>query len=160
MNNPSDNERLFADALADASPVDFRERLLGDTLRLARRRRHVRQARQAAIAVGIVAALTMWLWPRTNSPKQNPAPVITSYRLIETQPLPASAIVTTQPFASSIVASTPPTSVITTAEARDGLRVLTDDELLSLAPAPAVLVRLGPHSAELILADQSKSQVQ
>jgi hypothetical protein len=35
------------------------------------------------------------------------------------------------------------------------LRELSDDELLALAPAPAALVRVGPHSAELVLANQS-----
>ena len=159
MNRPTDNERLFTDALAEASPADFRDRLLGETLRLARRRRHDRQARRALIALGIAAALTMWLWPRRAARHPPNEPALSSYRLIETQPLPASAIVTTQPFTSSIVASSPTTSVITTAEARDGLRLLTDDELLSLAPAPAVLVRLGPHSAELIVANQ-KADVQ
>jgi len=160
MNRPTDNERLFADALAETSPPDFRERLLGETLRLARRRQNVRHARHGALALGIVAALTLWLWPRPAVRHQSKQPAITSYRLIETQPLPATAIVTTQPFTSSIVASTPTLSVITTAEARDSLKMLTDDELLSIAPAPAVLVRLGPHSAELILAVQNKSEVQ
>ena len=157
MINPSDNDRLFSDALADASPADFRDHLFGETLRLARRRRHVRQARRAGLALGIVAAIASWLWLRTTPRHQNPTPTVASYRLIQTQPLPASAIVTTRPFTSSIVASMPTPSVITTAEARDGLHLLTDDELLSLAPAPAALVRLGPNSAELILADQSKS---
>ncbi len=83
-----------------------------------------------------------------------------SYQLIETRPLSAREIVTTQPFTSSIVASTPAPDVFTTADAGDGLRLLNDDELLSLAPVPAVLVRLGPHSAELILANQSKAEVQ
>jgi hypothetical protein len=160
MNNQSDNERLFADALADASPADFRDRLLGETLRLARRRRHVRQGCRAGIALGIVSAFALWLWPRTTPHPQIATPAPTNYRLIETQPLPASAIVITQPFTSPIVVSTAATSVITTAEVRNGLHILTDDELLSLAPGPAILVRLGPHSAELILADQSKTTAQ
>jgi len=161
MNRPTDNARLFPDALAEASPADFRERLLGETLRLARRRRHVRQATRAGLSLGIVAALALWLWPRTTTIRHpNPAPTITSYRLIETQPLPPSAIITTQPFTGSTIASMPPAKVITTAEARDGLRLLTDDELLSVAPAPAMLVRLGPHSAELILPNQSQLEVQ
>jgi hypothetical protein len=160
MNRPTDNERLFADALAEASPADFRNRLLGDTLRLARRRQHVRHARHTAIALGIVTALTLWLWPRPTVRHQSNGTATASYHLIETQPLPPAAIVTTQPFTSSIVASTPTLSVITTAKAHDNLHLLTDDELLSLAPAPAILVRLGPHSAELILADQGKSNVE
>src|SRR3569833_3223971 len=157
MNNPSDNERLFADALADASPADFRERLLGGPLRIARRKKYVRQARRVGISMGIAAALALWLCPRTMPHLLKPAPAIASYRVIETQPLPASAIVTTRPFADSIVASARPVNIITTAEAHDGVHLLTDDELLSLAPTSTVLVRLGPHSAELILADQNKT---
>jgi hypothetical protein len=160
MNRPTDNERLFADALTDASPAGFREGLLGETLRLARRRRRVRQVHRFGIVAGIAVALAFWMWPRTISHRPSPAPAITGYRLIETQPFPPSAIVATQPFTSSIVASTPPENVITTAEARDGLRMLTDDELLSIAPAPAMLVRLGPNSAELILPNQSQLQLQ
>jgi hypothetical protein len=158
MKRPSDNERLFADALTDSGPADFRVSLLCETLRLARRRKRVRQVRQAGLVMGIAVALAMWFWPRGLVRPGKSEPATASYRLIETQPLSASAIVTTQPFTSSI-ASTPTANVITTAEARDGLRLLTDEELLSLAPAPAVLVRLGPNSAELILANQSKVEV-
>jgi hypothetical protein len=157
MKRPTDNERLFADALAEAGPADFRASLLGETLRLARRRRRVRQVRSGAMMLGIVAALALWFWPRTVVHPPKTEPVVASYRLIETQPLPANEIVTTQPFTSSIIASAPTANVITTAEAHDGLRLLTDDELLSMAPAHAMLVRLGPHSAELILANQSQA---
>ncbi len=160
MNRPTDNERLFGDALADAGPADFRASLLGETLRLARRRRHIRQVRRVGIVMGIMAALAMWLWPRTIVRQPKTGPAVASYRLIETQPLSASEMVTTQPFTSSLVASTPAPGVFTTADVGDGLRLLNDDELLSLAPAPAVLVRLGPHSAELILANQNKSDGQ
>ena len=158
MNRPTDNERLFADALAEASPAGFREGLFSETLRLARRRRHLRAARRVGIVTGITAALAVWLWPRTTSQHPNPATTITSYRLIETEPLPPSAVVTTHPFTSPVIASTPPASIITTAEASDGLHLLTDDELLSLAPVPSMLVRLGPHSAELIFPNQSQSE--
>ena len=160
MNRPTDNERLFADALTDAGPADFRASLLGETLRLARRRRRVRQVRRVGIITALAAALAMWFWPRTIVRQPKTEPAIASYRLIETQPLSASEIVTTQPFTSSIIASTPAPGVFTTADVGDGLRLLNDDELLSLAPAPAVLVRLGPHSAELILANQNKPDVQ
>jgi hypothetical protein len=160
MNRPTDNERLFTDALADAGPADFRERLLGETLRLARRRRQFRRMRRGAIAAGIVVLLAICFGPRTRSHLTKTNATIESYRLVETQPLPANEIVVTTPFAGQIVASIPATSVITTAESGDGLRELSDDELLALAPAPAALVRLGPHSAELVLANQSKSDLQ
>jgi hypothetical protein len=159
MNRPTDNEQLFTDALADAGPAGFREHLLGETLRLARRRRQFRQMRRGAVAVGIIILLALWLMPRNASHRTATEAAVETYQLIETQPLSVSEIVVTQPFAGQIVASIPTTSVITTAESGDGLRELTDDELLALAPAPAALVRLGPHSAELVLANQSNSDL-
>src|SRR5690242_15175605 len=147
MKRPTDNERLFADALADTGPADFREHLLGETLRLARRRRRVRQVRHGAMMLAIIIALALWFWPRTPVRPPKTGVAFTSYRLVETQPLSTGAIVTTQPFTGSF-ASVPTINTITTAEAHDGLRLLTDDELLSLAPVSSVLVRLGPHSAE------------
>ena len=160
MNRPTDNERLFADALADTSPAGFREGLLGETLRQARRRRHFRQARRVSVALGIFALLAIWLQPRNTSPPPHTTSPSSSCQLIETQPLRPDAMVSTQPFTGQIVVSVPTVSVFATAETGDDLRVLTDDELLALAPAPAALVRLGPHSAELVLANQSKTDLQ
>jgi hypothetical protein len=160
MNRPTDNERLFADALADAGPDGFRDGLLAETLRLARRRRQFRQIRRGGIAVAVAMLLAFGLLPRTRSHRVDIKGAPPGYTLVETQPLPASALVMTQPFKGQIVASTSTVLVVTTAEVGDGLRELTDDELLALAPAPAALVRLGPHSAELVLANDSEMQVQ
>jgi hypothetical protein len=157
MNRRTDKERLFADALADAGPAGFRESMLGETLRLARRRRQFRQLRHGGIALGIVVLLAICFRPRTVSQRANAGNTPLSYTLVETQPLSANAIVATRPFTGDIVVSAPTVSVITTAQAGDGLRELTDDELLALAPTPAALIRLGPHSAELVLANQNKS---
>ncbi len=38
MNNRADQENLLAEVLAEALPMDFREAMLAETLRLARRR--------------------------------------------------------------------------------------------------------------------------
>jgi hypothetical protein len=157
MNRQTDNERLFSDALADAGPPGFRESMLGETLRLARRRRHFHQLRRGGVALGIVALLAVCLRPRTAPHSPTIVKTPADYIIVETHPLSANALVTTQPFTAAIVASVPTTSIIATAQAGDGLRELTDDELLALAPAPAALVRTGPHSAELVLANQSKS---
>jgi len=161
MNRPSDNERLFADALTDTAPAGFREALMGDTLRRARRHRQLRWARKIGAAVAMVTLLSILFWPRTaprrNSTAEPPAP---SYRLVNTTPLPASAIIVTQPFVDQIAVSTQAVLVITTAQSHDGLRELSDDELLALAPAPALLVRLGPHSSELVLANPEKTDFQ
>src|SRR3954468_13753228 len=114
MNRPTDNERLFTDALADAGPADFRERLLGETLQLARRRRKIRQTRQVGVALGLAALLAVLLWPRNASHPTKTEATSQNYRLVETQPLPTNEIVSTHPFAGQIVASIPPTSIITT----------------------------------------------
>ena len=161
MNRPSDNKRLFTDALADTAPAGFREALIGDTLRRVRRQRQFRQARRIGAALAMVALLSILFWPRTaprrNSTAEPPAP---SYRLVNTTPLPASAIIVTQPFLDQTAVSTQAVSVVTTAQSHDGLRELNDDELLALAPAPALLVRLGPHSAELVLENQERTDFQ
>src|SRR5689334_9755383 len=115
MKRPTDNERLFADALADTSPAEFREALLGETLRLARRRRHFRQMRRAGVVLMMVGLVTFLFWPKAVTPRLSPAePPLASYQLINTRPLPAGAVVTTQPFMNRIVTSVPTASVITT----------------------------------------------
>jgi hypothetical protein len=63
-------------------------------------------------------------------------------------------MVKTAPLDSaSEIASTPTVSIISTATAPHLAREIDDAGLLSLAaPNPVVLVRLGPHSAELVFA--------
>jgi len=158
MNRPTDNEQLLADALADAAPASFRESLLGETLRLARRRRQFRQMRRVGVVMLAMAfVLALWLRPRSGHRVSKAESVPPSYQLVSTVPLPASAVVVTQPFTNPEIASAPTSvRVITTAEFGDGLRELSDDELLALAPAPAALVRLGPHSEELVFVNEDK----
>jgi hypothetical protein len=64
--------------------------------------------------------------------------------------LPASAIVVTQPFPTDqLVASVATVEMIQTSSGN--FRVINDDELLALVAArPAALVRLGPHSEQLV----------
>jgi hypothetical protein len=157
MNPKPDNEQLLADVLSEAVPADFREALLGETLRLARRRRRWRQTRRAAallVALGLLAVLV-----RQNFPPQPlvPMPVakakVKSYELVRTQPLSAGAIVVTRPLSTGqLLASGATTEMVQTSSGN--FRVINDDELLALvASRPAALVRLGPHSERLIFAD-------
>ena len=159
MKRPTDNECLLDDVLAEAAPADFREALLGETLRLAGRRRRWRQTRRAAallVALGLLAGL---VWQNRLLPSTPLLPVAKagggSYELIRTEPLPASALVTTHPLAAGqIVASAEPVAVIETNTGRGEFRVINDDELLTLvSPRPAALVRLGPHSEQLVFAN-------
>lgn len=153
MNRPTDNERLLDDVLSEAVPADFREALLGETLRLAGRRRRWRQTRRAAallVALGLLAVLVRQNFP---PPPLAPMPVtkakVKSYELICTQPLSAGAMVVTRPLsAGQLVASGATTEMVQTSSGN--FRVINDDELLALvASRPAALVRLGPHSEQL-----------
>ena len=71
MNEPGHNERLLADVLGEGVSADFREGLLSETLRLARRRRRFRQVRNAASALAVLVVLGLLVWHQFPS-GQNP----------------------------------------------------------------------------------------
>jgi hypothetical protein len=159
MNRKTDNE-LLDDVLAEAAPADFREALLGESLRVVRRRRRFRQTRNAAsIVVVILALLGIAVWqkhPKTPSLVSTPPmkkTVPAGYTLITTQPLPADAIITTRPLAAAQF-TTSPMTVAVVQTSTGNYRLIDDDQLLALLAAhPAVLVRTGPHSEELVFAN-------
>jgi hypothetical protein len=156
MNCESDNESLLADVLAENTPADFRETLLVETLRLARRRRRFRQARRASVLLVALGMLAVLIWQ--NVPQHSATVPLSakaggqSYQLIRSEPLPVSALVATRPpAAGQLIASVETAGVVETMAGSDNFRVINDDELLALAsPRPAALVRLGPHSERLI----------
>lgn len=163
MSRPADHEDLLGDVLAEAEPPDFRATLLGETLRLARRRRRVRHARRVALLATplLVLGLVAWyLAPPTASPSTPTSsplitPVAPPYALIHTRTLPDEAITRSRPlgpesqtatFASIATIHTPPDDRL--------VRIVGDDELLALAaPRPAALIRVGPQSQELVFPD-------
>ena len=159
MNEPGHNERLLADVLGEGISADFRQGLLSETLHLVRRRRRYRQARNATSVLGLLAAFGLLVWhqsPSVRSPFASPAK---PYALVRTQPLPPASWVETRPFpASSIVTSARTDHIVHTAEAGARVRGLTDDELLSLVPKPAALVRFSPQSAELVFVNEVDRQ--
>jgi hypothetical protein len=157
MNHEPDNEQLLADVLGEAAPTGFREALLGETLRLARRHRRWRQTRRMAallVALGLLAVLV-----RQNFPPHPLAPMpmakakVKSYEVVRTQPLPAGASVVTRPLSTDQLAA----SVVTAEMVQTGsgnFRIINDDELLTLVSSrPVALVRLGPHSELLVFAN-------
>jgi len=151
MNDPVRNERLLADVLSEGISAEFREGMLSETLRLARRRRRFRQVRNAASALALLAALGLLVWQPVRSGRGPSALPARRYALVGTQPLPQAAWVRTKRFpASSILASVRIQNVVVTASAGVRVRELNDDELLALVPKPAALVRFGPHTAELV----------
>src|ERR1039458_965474 len=160
MNDPRQNERLLTDVLSEGSSVDFREGLLNQTLRMARRRRHFRQAQQAASALAVFVGIGLLVWrhvPSAIGPASLPAK---PYALVRTQPLPPAAWVATRPLSpANLLVSTRLGSIVIPAKASVPVREINDDELLALVPKPAALVRHGPHSAELVfvnLADRDE----
>ncbi|HEV2435296.1 MAG TPA: hypothetical protein VG077_04800 [Verrucomicrobiae bacterium] len=158
MNDDANN--LLTDVLTEAATADFRAAMLGETLRLVRRRRRWRQARHAATLLAVLTLCGVFIRrdnlpqkPIASVPPPAPKTVRTSYTLVDTQPLPASDIVTTQPVASGqFITSTPSIEIVQT---RGGnYRVINDGELLALvASHPAVLIRTGPHTEELVFAN-------
>jgi len=164
MNNRTDQKSLLAEVLAEASPTDFREAMLAETLRLARRRRQFRQVRQAAgvlAVIGLLAVLVAQQFSRQPDVSMPLAKKIVkqSYELVRTQPLPASALISTRKFSEAQFAASVSTAVAV-ATASGGFRQINDNELLALlADKPAVLIRTGPNSEELVFAnpeDQKK----
>jgi hypothetical protein len=158
MNHHVDQEDLLAEVLAEASPPDFRAALLAETLRLARRRRHFRRTRQAAGALVATVMLLVVVSRQFTKPTAIPPPLAKAiarqnYELVRTQQLPPGAIVSTRSFPATGLATTFP-GVVEVATFTGGYRLINDDELLAmLADKPAVLIRTGPGSEELVFAN-------
>lgn len=158
MNHRTEKQQLLDEVLAEASPPDFRAALLGETLRLARRRRQWRHTRQTGgvLAVGVLAALFAWQnWPDKISSSQPPAkiPAAKSYQLVETRTLPPGAVIATGNFSAVKMISSEP-AVAQIATTGGGFRLINDEQLFALVgPRPAILIRTGPDSELLVFAN-------
>src|ERR1017187_8326351 len=113
MNERADNQELLAEVLAEASPADFREAMLAETLRLARRRRQFHRVRPAAGFLVLMGLLVVFVAQYFSKPPVGSSPlakqiVRQSYELVRTQPLPASAIVITRSFSATGLAASVP----------------------------------------------------
>jgi hypothetical protein len=163
MNHKPDNGHLLNDVLAEAGLPDFRKALLDQTLNLARRRRRWRQTRRLAalvVAGGLFSVLVWQNLPRRPAGLSSPGAKAGNpdYTLVGTQPLPAGAIVATRTLPGNwLVASV--VTVETVQTTARNFRVLNDNELLALiAPRPAALVRVGPHSEELVFVNPADAK--
>lgn len=158
MNHRTDQENLLAEVLAEASPADFRAALLAETLRLARRRRQFRQARRVAGVLALAGLLSVlvvqqFIKPPVVSPRLAKKITRQSYQLVHTRSLSATALVSTRSFSPTGFAA-PVFKTREVATASGGFRLINDDELLALlADKPAILVRTGPNSEELVFAN-------
>lgn len=160
MNDPGHNEHFLSDVLSEGISVDFREGLLNQTLRLARRRRRSRQVRRTASALAVVVGLGLLVWQRLPSTLRPTGFPAKAYTIVRTKPLPQAAWVATRPLSpADLVASAKTGNIVVTAKTGVPVREINDDELLALVPKPAALVRYGSHSAELVfvnLADRDE----
>lgn len=156
MNHDANN--LLNDVLAEAAPADLRDAMLAETLRFVRRRRQIRRVRPAAGVLALTSLLVILITQRSAKPPLVSTPPTKqveqqSYTLIRTQPFAASALVSTKGFSATGLAASVP-KVVEVATISGGFRLINDDELLSLlADKPAVLIRTGPHSEELVFAN-------
>ena len=145
------NECLLGDVLSEGTAAGFREGLLNQTLRLARRRRCFRQARRATSVLALLAGVGMLVCYRFPSKPAPEAPSTWPCAMIHTQPLPPAAWVVTRPLApENLVISASVSRILVATKGGERVREINDDELLALVTKPAALVRRGPHSAELV----------
>src|ERR1051326_1225503 len=153
------NKGLLSDVLAEESDAGFREALLSQTLHLARRRRQFRKARQLAGASAIVGCVVLIAFHFLTSRPVLPQTQEQPYQLVTTRPLPASEIVSTVRDASvGLIASSTAVELVTKSHSSGIIHELDDEELLAVLPSPALLVRRGPHLADLVFADPKAEQ--
>jgi len=157
MNHPTDRERLLAEVLAEAEPTGFRETMLGETLRLAGRRRQVRSFRQATIILAGLGLFLGMVWRLSEQRRAVSIIPIASYVSVHTEPLPVSAIISTHPFAApDSIISPPAVELVRTTPVSGKYRNIDDDDLLELVGQRlAILVRTGPHAEKLVFVNPS-----
>lgn len=153
MSNSADRQRLLADVLAEAEQAGFRERLLDETLCLARQRLRIRCLLRTSAALAAVGVLGLAAW-RLAAPHPSAArPQAAGFESVHTMPMPAGAVVRTRPLAAGCFTTTIAyTDAVHTTPTSGRFGSIDDAELLALlGPQPAALVRSGPRSERLFL---------
>ena len=157
MNNGNDRQNLLDEVLSEAAPADFREVMLGRTLRIARRRRQFRQLRRSVALLAILGLCGALFGEKIRPLEMVPSAPTSAiraagknYKLVETRPLPVGDIVSTKSLAAAdFVATAARIGVVQTTGGN--YRVINDEQLLALVgKKPAILIRTGPHSEELV----------
>jgi len=153
--NDSRKEHLLDDILAEESGPAIRDALLGQTLHLARRKRRHRKIQRATSVLAVFLGLLLLVWHFVPSPPIASPSAARPFTLVRTQPLGPSAIVETRRNSfENIITSSRTVEIIATSQASHDFRDLSDDQLLELAgPSPVILVRHGPHIAELMFSN-------
>ena len=156
MNRKAENEQLLEDVFAGA-PEALRDAMFDKTLRVARRRRRLRQMNctvlLSVLAIAVVL-ISRDLLRRPGSPRQSAAqPATREYQNVRTQPLPGAALVETRHVSTEFVMSSAEGIAIVRTTANN-FRSIDDDQLLALLGSkPAALIGLGPHLKELVFAN-------
>ncbi len=155
MKNDEHDDRLLDDLLTGSGADDFRAEMLNRTLGQVRRRKLARQWGRGTLAAVLVAAGSLLFW-RTQVPRTQiaVAPPPASLSTDSSHPFDAVKFVRTEAGSVGIISSADFSPVVT--EIRSSptpFNEINDDELLELTKGtPAVLVRSGPHQAELLIA--------
>lgn len=157
MNDPIKQRQLLNDVLAESATLEFRAALLNKSLRLARRRRQWRHARNLAAVLGLLALGIGWVehrWRGTPTPQPlAETSILPGCRPVNSRPLPAKDYVDPSQFAAIPVVSSRAT-VTEVATQAGGFHFINDAQLLALTGSrPAILIRTGPQSEELLFAD-------
>jgi hypothetical protein len=149
MNRTPETDHLLRDVLSEGTPPGYMEALLAGTLRLARRRRIYRRARNVSAGLALITACAFFGWK--NLPKEllEAMPTKDSFVMVRTQPMDAGAIICTRPRdAGRIISSVSGAVIVRTS--REISRVINDRELIALVlPRPAVLIRTGADAEQL-----------
>ena len=126
-------------SLMFADDAEFRDQLLGQTLRRVRRKRKVRYAGQALLALLIAAVALWWTLPRPAA--FNTQPQALGVPIVRTGPLSPEQLVTTRLDSVAIISSD-----------KSSFAFLGDEQLLELVPGETkLLVWHAPHQAELVI---------
>jgi len=149
----SDDDALLKDVFGEAAPASIREAMLGESLRMVRRRCRTRRLGGAAawlIVLGLTVVLLRQNTPRHLEVLSRPAMAEKSYTLVRSHPLLAAAVVTTRPLSSGqFVGAAAFAGIVRTKPG--GFHVINDDELLALlSPRPCALIQVAPNSEKLV----------
>jgi len=148
-------EQLLDDLLEDAAPPEFRAALMDKTLRSARRRQRARYFNMALIATVVAGIFLFSFWKMRE-------PAILSDRIRQSDPmvvgskplLPGQIVITHLDPVEEFVSSISTVAEVQTSGSSGPYKEINDQQLLALlSDRPAVLVRHGPHQAELIFLD-------
>ncbi len=161
MNDPHDRDNLLDDILTEDGAGDLRTVLLNQTLSAVKRRRVMRRVRAAGsvLSVLLLTAVGLLVWHPHTPSRREAHTREKPYVLVRTATLPEITYLQTTPLGSANLVSSSASPNVVSVETSSNAPIyqdIDDATLLALAaPRPAVLVRLGPHSAQLIFVPET-----